>query len=218
MIIVGLSDIHNDLSCISDIAEDLCKADVVVIAGDVTHFGTKAVASAVIDELRIYNQNVLAVPGNCDPNEVSRYLDAQEINLDRTCRIVGNVAFVGIGGSLPCHGKTPNEISEFEFRKHLQLATKGIAGTMPLVLVTHQPPYGTNADRVSGSRHVGSESIREFIVQDKPAVCLCGHIHEARSIDYIDSTPIINPGPFHQGGYAYVELNGATTVAELRGV
>jgi Icc-related predicted phosphoesterase len=218
MIIIGLSDIHNDVSRLADIAEDLCKADIVVISGDVTNFGGKTDAASVINELRIYNRNVLAVPGNCDPEEVSEYLNMQQINLDRMCRIVGGAAFVGIGGSLPCPGKTPNEISEFEFRKHLEIAAKPVAKTLPLVLVTHQPPYGTNADCVAGSRHVGSESIREFIVEDRPAVCFCGHIHEARSVDYINLTAIINPGPFKHGGYGYVELNGTVTTAELRGI
>jgi Icc-related predicted phosphoesterase len=217
MIIIGLSDIHNDLSRLPDAAEDICSADLVVISGDVTHFGCKSVASALIDEIRIYNKNVLAVPGNCDSYEVSQYFDREQISLDRICKVIGNVAFVGIGGSLPCPGKTPNEISEFEFHRHLQKAARDVARTMPLILVTHQPPFGTKADCV-GSRHVGSESIREFIMEDKPAVCFCGHIHEARSVDYIDSTAIVNPGPFRSGGYAYVELNGTVIAAEIRGV
>ena len=217
MIIVGLSDIHDDLSCLSDIAEDICRADVVVISGDVTHFGCKSVASALIDEIRIYNKNVLAVPGNCDPQEVSQYFDREDINLDRICKVIGGAAFVGIGGSLPCPGKTPNEISEFQFHRHLQKAAKNVSKTIPLILVTHQPPYGTFADRV-GKRHVGSESIREFIMEDKPAVCFCGHIHEARSVDNINGTVIINPGPFRNGGYGYVELNDSVIAAEIRGV
>lgn len=218
MIIVGLSDIHDDISRLADIAEDLCGADVVVISGDATNLGDKEAIAAVINELRIYNKNLLAVPGNCDTREVSEYLDAQQINLDRKCRVVGDAAFVGIGGALPCSSRTMNEISEFEFHKHLQMAAKDVAKTTPLVLVTHQPPYGTNADCVGNSRHVGSESIREFIIKDKPAVCFCGHIHDARSVDYIGSTAIVNPGPLRQGGYAYVELNGAVKTAQIRGL
>ena len=89
---------------------------------------------------------------------------------------------------------------------------------MPLVLVTHQPPYGTLADVAGGFRHVGSESIRAFIEKNKPAVCFCGHIHEAQSVDHIDGTTIINPGPLRKGGYAYVEINGTAVIAAIRGM
>jgi hypothetical protein len=218
MIIVGISDIHNDVSRIDAISEDLCKADVVVISGDITNFGDKAAVANVIKTLRIYNETIVAVPGNCDPPEVSDYLTAHNINLDQTCRIVGGVVFAGIGGSLPCPSHTPNEISENEFRSHLAAAIGNMPKAMPLVLVTHQPPYGTLADVSGGFRHVGSESIRAFIEKNKPAVCFCGHIHEAQSVDRIDGTTIINPGPLRKGGYAYVEINGTTVTAEVRGM
>ena len=217
MIIVGLSDIHDDLSRLAGNSEDICNADVVVIAGDMTHFGDRKAAAVVIDELHIYNKNIFAVPGNCDPREVAQYLSGQDINLDRQCKVIGGVAFVGIGGSLPCPGKTPNEISEFEFKELLRAASAGVSKSLPLVLVTHQPPYGTLADLVGNSRHVGSESIREFIDEDQPAVCFCGHIHEACSIDNVNGTVVLNPGPLRRGGYAYVELEGdKVRTAEIR--
>lgn len=218
MIIVGISDIHNDVSRLDAIAHDLCRADVVVISGDITNFGDKAEAANVIKTLRIYNQTILAVPGNCDLPQVSDYLTANEMNLDRTCKIVGGHVFAGIGGSLPCPGRTPNEISENEFRSRLAAAIDNMPKAMPLVLVTHQPPYGTLADVAGGFRHVGSESIRAFIEKNKPAVCFCGHIHEAQSVDRIDGTTIINPGPLRRGGYAYVEINGTAVTAEVRGM
>jgi len=218
MIIVGISDIHGDTSRLDAIAQDLCDADVVVISGDITNFGDKSEADNVIKTLRIYNKTILAVPGNCDLPQVSDYLTAHDINLDQTCRIVNEVAFAGIGGSLPCPGRTPNEISENEFHRHLVAAIENAPKAMPLVLVTHQPPYGTLADVSGGFRHVGSESIRAFIEKNKPAVCFCGHIHESHSVDHIDGTTIINPGPLRTGGYAYVEINGTAVTAEVRGM
>lgn len=218
MIIVGISDIHSDTSRLDAIAEDLCKADVVVISGDITNFGGKSDADNVIKTLRIYNKTIVAVPGNCDPSQVSAYLTAHDMNLDQTCKIINGVAFAGIGGSLPCPRHTPNEISESELRSHLVAAIGTVPKAMPLVLVTHQPPYGTLADVSGGFRHVGSESIRAFIEKNKPAVCFCGHIHEAQSVDRIDGTTIINPGPLRKGGYAYVEMNAAAVTAEVRGM
>ncbi|MDO8302224.1 MAG: hypothetical protein Q7T18_03190, partial [Sedimentisphaerales bacterium] len=83
-------------------------------------------------------------------------------------------------------------------------------------LVTHQPPYGTLADVVGGLRHVGSTSIRSCIEKYMPAVCFCGHIHEAQSVDRLNGTAVINPGPLRHGGYAYVEIHGTAVTAEIR--
>jgi uncharacterized protein len=42
---------------------------------------------------------------------------------------------------------------------------------------------------------------------------LCGHIHEARGVDHIGRTPIVNPGPVAAGHYAVVMVDDAVTVA-----
>ncbi|MDO8302978.1 MAG: metallophosphoesterase family protein, partial [Sedimentisphaerales bacterium] len=129
MILIGISDIHSDTSRLDAIAEDLCKADAIVLSGDITNFGNRAAVAAVIKTLHIYNKTIVAVPGNCDPPEVSDYLSAQGMNLDGTCMIVGEVAFVGIGGSPPCPSRTPNESSEIEYQKHLAVIMSAVPKT-----------------------------------------------------------------------------------------
>lgn len=41
--------------------------------------------------------------------------------------------------------------------------------------------------------------MRETIERNKPILSLSGHIHEARSIDEIGKTKVVNPGPISDG-------------------
>ncbi len=49
----------------------------------------------------------------------------------------------------------------------------------------------------------GAGQSREFIEQQQPLACFCGHIHEGQGIDRIGDTLIINPGPLRRGGYVW---------------
>ncbi len=194
MNIVGLADIHDHLDRLRAISKDLAAADLVLLVGDLTNFGGRDAAARVIRAVWKYNHRILAVPGNCDYPTVDAYLTQEGINLYRRSVNRRGVAFIGVGGSLPCPGKTPNEFSEREFEALLADAVSGVPPVEPLVLVTHQPPRGTVVDRLGSGEHVGSRSVRSFIERVQPLVCLTGHIHEGRGIDVIGRTPVVNPG------------------------
>ncbi|MFQ5932396.1 MAG: metallophosphoesterase [Nitrospiraceae bacterium] len=119
MIIVALADIHDDLEGLGVIAEDLSAADVVLLTGDLTNFGRQAGAARVVRAVRQYTDRVLAVPGNCDYPEVEAYLSHEGVNLHRRSVVIAGFAFLGVGGSLPCPGRTPNEYSEKEIEAFL---------------------------------------------------------------------------------------------------
>ncbi|MDY6761506.1 MAG: metallophosphoesterase family protein, partial [Candidatus Nanohaloarchaea archaeon] len=72
------------------------------------------------------------------------------------------------------------------------------------------------ADRTSEGDHVGSEALRELMAEGNLDLVLCGHIHEARTVDEVDGTTVVNPGPVQQGQYARLELDDGVN-AELRG-
>ena len=108
MIIVALSDIHGNTRRLRAISRDLSAADVVLLVGDLTNFGRRRHAARVLSAVREYNENILAVSGNCDYPDVDAYLTTEGINLHRTCITVDEVAFLGVGGSTPCPGRTPN--------------------------------------------------------------------------------------------------------------
>ena len=205
MRIIALADIHGYVSAIEPVAPELAAADVVLLAGDITNFGSRADAERVIQAISAWNPRILAVPGNCDPPDVAHYLSDKHMNL-YIRRVYRGIAFVGAGGSLPCPGTTPYETNEEGFALALATAYPDVGMHRPSVLVTHQPPYSTRVDLANGEMHVGSTSIRDAIERHKPLICFTGHIHEAVGLDKIGDTIIVNPGPLRRGGFALAEI------------
>jgi Icc-related predicted phosphoesterase len=216
MIVLGLTDIHGVLDGIQRMRADLRAADLVLLVGDITHFGGEATARRIIKAIRVHAPRLLAVPGNCDYPEVAHFLDQEQLNLHRRCQAVNGTYFVGVGGSLPCPGPTPFELGEDDFRRLLAEAVAAVPADAPTILVAHQPPFETASDRISAGVHVGSRAIRTFITQRRPLVCFTGHIHEGTGIDHIGSTAIINPGPLRHGRYAYLQLSDQVEALEIR--
>lgn len=67
------------------------------------------------------------------------------------------------------------------------------------IFVMHSPPFNTKLDLLHGGQHIGSEAIREFIMQNQPDITLHGHIHESPAVsgyywDCLGETLSINPG------------------------
>ena len=69
---------------------------------------------------------------------------------------------------------------------------------------------------IPGDVHVGSTAVREFLEEAQPDICLCGHIHEARAVDRVGRTVVVNPGALAQGGYVLLRSNSGQLSAELR--
>jgi Icc-related predicted phosphoesterase len=201
MEIIAVSDIHGDMAGIERLAPVLSEADLVLVLGDITNFGGRKEATAVLDRLERYSKRILAIPGNCDRPEVGALLSERGLSLDQRAVEVGGLWLAGLGGSLPCPGRTLLEYSEQELAQALKVLGDEISEGWPFILVCHQPPQGTKLDKVFGGLHVGSRAIREFIEKRKPLACFCGHIHEASGRDEIGGTIIVNPGPLHKGGY-----------------
>ena len=84
-----------------------------------------------------------------------------------------------------------------------------------MALISHQPPLGTAMDLAANGSHVGSRSVRSFIEKYQPTFCITGHIHEGRGQDWIGQTPIINAGPFNNGGFAILDVIDANVTIKL---
>jgi uncharacterized protein len=207
MNIIALSDIHGTLKYLPATGKELAKADLVMIAGDITHFGQWEEAEQIISQIRTYNQHILAVPGNCDKFGVDEYLASEGINLSRNYVKIDGITFCGLGGSLPCPGHTPNEMGEQDFAESLEELSHQESTDGRIVLMTHQPAVETAVDTV-GDMHSGSAAVRDFIEKNKPVLAISGHIHEAAGTDRIGPTTLVNPGPLRAGNYAHIELNG----------
>jgi Icc-related predicted phosphoesterase len=206
MTIIALTDLHARTGIISDLAPQLQSADLVLLGGDITHFGRKNTIIEIIRQFRNLNNALYAVTGNCDYPEVEKYLVEEELSLNAMCKDFDKFAIFGLSGSLPCPGKTPNEYSEEEYKAILDNIT--VPSDKPLLMVSHQPPFGTLNDQVAPQVHVGSHTVRQFIEYHQPLICFTGHIHEGIGIDYIGNTTVINPGPAGMGNYTVAEIEG----------
>jgi len=102
---------------------------------------------------------------------------------------------------------TPYEISDQEI-SHTLARLPGDAG-QPLVLVSHQPPHGSVADRAMKMKHVGSRTLAEWISEHQPLLVLSGHIHESFGHKTSGATHVINPGAFKEGRYAVIDIDPA---------
>lgn len=216
MIILAITDIHGHISEVDSISKEIAAADIVILTGDLTHFGGEQDIKAVIDPIRQLNPHILAIPGNCDHHEVDAYLAQEGMSIQRRSAVIDGIGFVGVGGSLPCPLATPIELSEDDFEAHLQEAASGLPVGMPMILVVHQPPYHTINDFANIRMHVGSRAIRRFVVEHNPIACFTGHIHEGIGIDTVGQTKVINPGPLWQGHYTYAKISDHIEELEIR--
>lgn len=216
MIIIGLTDVHGSVTSIERMNDIIDKADVVLFVGDITNFGREKETESVVSPVMERTNMVLAVSGNCDYQEVDNYLDTRGINLHGKGETVDGIGFVGLGGSLITPFNTPNELTENEIEHFLSQGHDQIPANTPMILVSHQPPFKTNCDRLSSGDHVGSEMVRRFIEKHNPLICFTGHIHESTGMDQIGDTHIINPGLLSNGQYAYAKIGKGVEEIEIR--
>lgn len=185
----------------------------LLLIGDLSQLGPLGMIEELIDSLKGLNLPVLSVPGNCDPKNTVDVLETKGVNLHKKCVKLGDLTFVGLGGSNVTPFNTPLEFTEAEISEELDKLAEQ-AGKK-FVLVTHAPPYGTPADLLPNGTYIGSKSIRAFIERTQPLANCCGHVHEGRSISKIGSTVIINPGPLSKGFAAELTIEKENVEAEL---
>jgi Icc-related predicted phosphoesterase len=82
-------------------------------------------------------------------------------------------------------------------------------------LVTHAPPYETRIDQTTRGEHVGSKAVRSIINRYKPTLAISGHIHEAKGIDKLNQTILVNPGPAYDQNAAIITVEQEKSVVKL---
>lgn len=218
MKILAFTDIHGRVENFNAIRPQIEAADLIVLAGDITHFGRAEQAEHIIESLAQMNNNILAVHGNCDYSDVLTFLENQSVSLHGRVIVNGDIQFAGLGGSTPCPGKTPSEYTEAELGELLSITREQLDPALFTVFVSHQPPLSTVNDRLPNGKNVGSTAVREFITAVQPDICITGHIHEGAGKDQIGRTTTVNPGPFHLGHYLELVIINKQITMQIRNI
>ncbi len=106
-----------------------------------------------------------------------------------------HVDIVGISGTIPLPFH-----SRISFRETDRV--RNLMGQIDsnTILVCHPPPHGV-CDKVMGRFSAGSKAVAKIVRYCRPAVVICGHIHEAAGMDILGPTRVLNcaMGPVNQG-------------------
>jgi len=213
---IALGDIHGNTAPLASIPE-LPGAAGVIVTGDMTIRGGVPEASAVLEAVAAINPRVLAQIGNMDKPPVQDWLDGRGQGIHaRAVELAPGAGLMGVGWSPRTPFGTPSEASEEQIAQWLVQAYEQARDFTHLALISHAPPFGTSSDVLGNGAHVGSPAVREFIERVQPEVCVTGHIHEARGVDALGRTVIVNPGELAAGGYVLLRLEADGFAAELK--
>ena len=213
---LAFTDIHGSYERVDQIISSVHAADGIIIGGDLTTYGSPEEGEQAI---RVFQNNglpVFAVAGNLDSPEFDITHEALGVSINGKGRMLGKVGLFGVSGSPFTPMSTPYEIAEEEIARRAEMGWKDISTAQWKIFVPHAPPRDTKLDKIILGKHVGSTAVRSFIEQHQPDVVVCGHIHEARGIDTIGRTKIVNCGPAGKGYYAVIEI-GETISVEVCG-
>jgi len=198
MKLLALSDLHGNYSYVESLCSKAGDFDVVMIAGDLTDFGPDEHALLL---LSMFDKPVFVVPGNCDNPSILSVLDENAINLHNSTHTMGELSFMGLGGSNPTPFNTPFELSEKKIGEYIGKLLSKINGRV--VLLSHAPPLNTTDKLPHG--HVGSVALARYL--GRFDLIICGHIHEARGVVRVNGTHVVNPGQASKGEGALITIN-----------
>lgn len=193
--------------------------DLIVCPGDFTNatlpkgFTRVDIAKIIIEELRSLNKPIFAVPGSWDKDLIV-FLKEEDISIHGIGKVFGDVGFYGFGGAKTPFN-LPYEPSEEEILVGLTHAYNQVKDVEIKFQVTHAPPARTKLDVITTGAHVGSEVVRKFIEERQPTVAVCSHIHEARGVDELGHTKLINSGRFPEGYYGLVSIEGKKVTTKI---
>ena len=182
--IYAVSDIHH--SGIDGITDKDC--GTIVIAGD---FMAKGKKKEDIKEAEKWwkekflpwcedhkDQNIVIIGGNCDKwlyyNRDKLEWPKNVHYLDDTATEVNGMKVYGTSWC-PHNMNGAWEVSEEEMEKEFSKIPYGLD-----ILVTHAPPKGEGLELdhdTSFNNHFGSEALTKAILEKKPKIVLCGHVH-----------------------------------------
>jgi hypothetical protein len=205
MNLLAAADLHGAQHRLNMVLDNVARyhPDLVVVCGDITQFGPPEVATHFLNQIPC---NTLAIPGNCDPPEVSSAIEqSKAVNIDRKRIQQQNTTFVGVGGDFPGSLST---LMISDKSKNVSI-TDVVDKTT--VLVTHVPPFKT-LDKPYVGYHLGSRELRSLVESHHPRLVLCAHVHENPGKTTLKDTIVVNCSLGKRTEGALIELNDTTKV------
>ncbi|HTY35556.1 MAG TPA: metallophosphoesterase [Bacteroidota bacterium] len=206
MRILAFTDIHGAYDRVVSILSSE-SFDALVIGGDLTTHGSIQEASVALRRFQEFGKPVFAVAGNMDLPSFEDSYNALGVNINAKGASIRELGLFGVAGSPVTPMNTPYELSEEEILQRAEAGWSDVSALRWKIFVPHAPPHGTKLDRIFVGKHVGSTAVRRFVEHRQPDVLICGHIHEARGMDTIGNTQMVNCGPAGRGSYASIEFD-----------
>ena len=212
--ILAISDVHGEenenLYTYLNNHEEI---ELVIILGDITDFGPLDFVGTFIEKVADCGVDVIAIPGNCDPKGICNAINEVSFCLHNNIIAYGDAILFGYGGSNETPFNTPGEIQDnkiygdvYELLANYDYVYNDKVPKVK-ILVTHAPPYNTEADKLESGDHVGSAGILKSIHEFEPQINICGHIHEAKSLSKIGiTTDLANPGMLKDNGAVLIDI------------
>jgi Icc-related predicted phosphoesterase len=212
VVIAYVVDVHDRFEAVPEAIADIGTVDLLIVGGDITTGGTPDNAEAAIERWKPLAPRLLALAGNMDSAAIDARLAELGVALDARGVVFGDVGVCGVSAAPHSPLRTPYELDDEELERRADDAFAAVAGCRVRIFCPHAPPEGTVCDRLRDGRHVGSVVVRRIVEREQPELVLCGHIHEARGIDEIGRTQIVNPGPVTAGHRAVVAVDDELSV------
>ena len=214
--LLTLGDMHGRIQWSPALQDAIIEADLILVSGDLTTFGTPRDAAVILDELEERSGGVFAIAGNCDSEEIISHLEERGISLHGQGMVIEeHIGVCGVSGSNATPVGTPLEYTEEELAEILARGWQEIEQMDVRIVVHHAPPFGTSCDQTGKGEHVGVHGLRAFCEEQQPDLVVCGHIHEARSKDTIGATTVVNGGMAAEGHGTLVRVSGNSLSVEL---
>ncbi|MCG3215157.1 MAG: metallophosphoesterase family protein [Candidatus Heimdallarchaeota archaeon] len=192
-----IADIHNQKITLKNIVDTVNNFEapptLCLVAGDITNFGSVNDLNTMLHIVTSNFQNTLFVIGNCDPYFELDELTSSAKFIEAKPHKTSFFTTIGFGRNNP-------QIKKRIFRKLEKKNEK-------VCLLTHTPPFGTTADRVSIDKHAGSKEIRNTIERfSNIFMAISGHVHESSTISSLNGCTVVNPGPITRGNFAILNV------------
>ena len=211
--ILAISDVHGEENENLYTYLNNNDIDLVLILGDITDFGPLDFVGSFIEKIAECDVDVIAIPGNCDPKGICNAINEVSFCLHNNIIAYGDAILFGYGGSNETPFNTPGEIQDnkiygdvYELLANYDYVYNDKVPKVK-ILVTHAPPFNTEADKMENGEHVGSQGILKSIHEFEPQINVCGHIHEAKSLSKIGKvTDVANPGMLKDNGAVLIDI------------